>query len=203
MISQEHLEGLLKFGNLTLFCWSFTAASISETLSAVMATYMYMSGYTRFVTAIYLDGADIQPKGSNYSLFVCNVPQTHYREKNFTCAKHFSVPTFQYVHILFIITHVCLIYLCFGVCVCECDTEVYHFFGLLFPQHSLHKASWLCQDHAHGVLVSVKDGPTHSCDLSNLQLTPVKVSYDLIETDYSDNSITHNHVGQLNSRLQI
>lgn len=32
-------------------------------------------------------------------------------------------------------------------------------------------------------------------DLSNLQLTPLKVSYDLIETDYGDNSITHNRVG--------
>lgn len=40
-------------------------------------------------------------------------------------------------------------------------------------------------------------------DLSNFQLTPLKVSYDLVETDYGDNSITHNHVGSPNSRQQI
>lgn len=31
-------------------------------------------------------------------------------------------------------------------------------------------------------------------DLWNVQLAPLKVSYDLIERDYGDNSIMHNHV---------
>lgn len=36
-------------------------------------------------------------------------------------------------------------------------------------------------------------------DLWNFQLSPLKVSYDLIETDYGDNSIRHNHVGYKSS----
>lgn len=76
-----------------------------------------------------------------------------------------------------------------------CDTEVCRLFGPLFPQHGLHSASCLCLGHAHCDLVSAEDGSTHLRDLSNLELTPLKVSYDLIEIDYGDNSITHNHVG--------
>lgn len=91
------------------------------------------------------------------------------------------------------------------------DTEVCAPFDPLFPQHSLLGAPRLYPSHASGKLLWVKEGspcfpsavrPPFN-NLSNLQLTALKVSYDLIRTDYGDNSITHNHVGKLNTRLRI
>lgn len=80
---------------------------------------------------------------------------------------------------------------------------VCHLFDPLFPQHSLLKCLQAASRSHPLDLVWVEEGLTHYLsvdvrgfvDLANLKLTPLKVSYDLIETDYEDNSITQNHVG--------
>lgn len=84
--------------------------------------------------------------------------------------------------------------------------EVCCAFDRLFPQHSHSLSRSHPQDLGYierGVDLSFICWRVLFHDLSNLQLTPLKVSYDLIEADYGDNSIIHNHVGSPNSRLQI
>lgn len=118
-----------------------------------------------------------------------------------------SLCALQYVHMPFIISLVCLIYLFSGVCeTLRCAASLTWCF---------HNKTWLMPRDC--INVRTKElgmgwrivnffsicWRTQFRDLSNLELTPLKVSYDLIETDYGDNGINHNHVCKLNSGLQI
>ena len=103
-------------------------------------------------------------------------------------------------YVSFIITLVCLIYLCSGVCVtlrCAVPlTRCFHNAAPLNASKAVSRSGPQDFFSSRGGVVSFSIcRRTRFNDLSNLQLTSLKVSYDLIETDYGDNSITHNHVG--------
>ena len=93
---------------------------------------------------------------------------------------------------------------CVCVCVCVCETlrcavsltRYFHNTACLKPRGCIQVTpTGLSSGLRKARLVFCICWRARFHDLSNLQLTPLKVSYDLIETDYADNSITHNHVG--------